>query len=738
MSDLSRLTKAELISEIERLQSKYEDCGDAAGNGKFDEDELFQLAGEIDGDELFLVTETGRFVYVNDGMLEQLGYTHEQMMESALPRIDRLNSRAQWLGRVSRLKQSGDPEIFDSEQITKEGNIAFKEITAQYVNYRSRNYVLCVGREVAQVEEEKRPSSSVRTREETLLQMTSDGVMIVDTRGTITQTNAAADRLLGVSKNEVIGRSCTDTRWRLVDSSGEPLGIASHPIMISLVEEQQLFNRRVDMLNHDGSRRSLLLNAAPLHDAGGELIGAIGCIRPFDDSAERGDQLQRQRMLQAIERDTMDLIIHGGSEVDLERRFCQLLVQHGDYPLVWRGVTQEKDERLHPSASAGEQSDYLMKVKIRYDDSERGNGPLGRAMKTGEAVAVADTLTEPTYEPWRKQAERSNLHSLLAIPLRHDGRGYGLLTVYAKDRNHFVGPELKTLRLVASLFTYGIAMRRQAAASLAGKSSAVIQEKTLETLHANVTAAVALFDDRDPFRCTSANAAFSALLDEPYKSTGVEGYHVTDFMYAIYHRDFYQRLHEAADAGEPIGEEDDVFTDWQGNEMRWTWSLQRVPGDDGEDRLLYLAVRRDTASATADPDAGAIAATPAVVSEVAPRAAEEDSLLVVVDYPLVGPRSKMETRRSSFLEEGRIRLANRAARQWFGIDEDVTGTAAGTLFDHPEFHAFLDALLPAKESGLHIELPHPDGAAPLTCRAFLAAEEKERTLCLVADEAPAA
>ncbi len=726
MSDLTRLTKAELISEIERLQSKYEECSDAGGNGKFDEDELFQLAGEIEGDELFLVTETGRFVFVNDGMLDQLGYTREQMMETALPRIDRLNSRAQWLGRVSRLKQADGPEVFDSEQITQEGNIAYKEITAQYVNYRSRNYVLCVGREVEEVEEVSRPAASVRTREETLLQMTSDGVMIVDTRGTITQTNAAADRLLGVAKSEVIGRSCTDTRWRLVDSAGEPLGISSHPMMVSLVEEQQLFNRRVDMLNHDGSRRSLLVNAAPLHDAGGELIGAIGCIRPFDDSAERGDQLQRQRTLQAIERDTIDLVMHGGSEADLERRFCQLLVRHGDYPLVWRGVTEEKDERLHPSASAGSQSDYLMKVKIRYDNSDHGSGPLGRAMKTGEAVAVADTLSDPTYEPWRKQAERSNLHSLLAIPLTHDGRNYGLLTIYAQDRNHFAGPELKTLTLVSSLFAYGLATRVQAAEALAQRGQAVVGEKTLDALHANVTAAVALFDDRDPFRCTSANDSFAALLDEPYKSTGVEGYHVTDFMYAIYHRDFYQRLHEAAEGDAMIGEDDAVFTDWQGDEMRWSWRLQRVPGEDGEDRLLYIAVRRDAQTGAED-------------STVEPDSAgNDDSLQLVVEYPAVGPRSKPETRRSSFLTEGRISSANAATMRWFNLADAVEGQPASLLFDHAVFVDFLDALLVTKESGLRVALPNPGGGSPLACRLFLGADGKERSLCLVADGGAAA
>ena len=138
MSDISKLTKAELIEEIERLRGKYEECSEAAGNGKFDEDELFQLAGDIEGDELFLLSETGRFVYVNDDMLVQLGYTREQLLSNAFPRIDRLGSRAQWLGRVSRMKQSGEDEVFESEQVAEDGSIAHREITARYIQYRTR------------------------------------------------------------------------------------------------------------------------------------------------------------------------------------------------------------------------------------------------------------------------------------------------------------------------------------------------------------------------------------------------------------------------------------------------------------------------------------------------------------------------------------------------------------------------------------------------------------------------
>lgn len=51
MEDFSTLTRDQLIDELRRLRSSVPDAGD--GNGKFDEDELFDLAKGVNGDQLF-------------------------------------------------------------------------------------------------------------------------------------------------------------------------------------------------------------------------------------------------------------------------------------------------------------------------------------------------------------------------------------------------------------------------------------------------------------------------------------------------------------------------------------------------------------------------------------------------------------------------------------------------------------------------------------------------------------
>ncbi|MBN1448174.1 MAG: PAS domain-containing protein [Bacteroidetes bacterium] len=747
MSDITKLTKNELIEEVLRLRNQYEECSDAdGGNGKFDEDALFALAGDVEGDELFLVTETGRFVYVNDTMQKQLGYSAEELLGMTLPRIDRVTTRAQWLHRVSRLKRSGAPELFESEQIANNGSILRREVSASYITYRARNYVLCVGMELEAEEDERRPPSTVRTREEILQQMTSDGVLIVDTRGTIIESNAVADRLLGVPRSEIITRSCVDSRWRLVDTAGAPLSISSHPIMIALVEEQQLFNRRIDMLTHDGSRRSLLINAAPLHDSAGELIGAVGCIRPFDDSAERGEELQKAKAALALERGVAEIVVHGGSEDDLERRICQLLVEYGGFSLVWRAVTEEKDERLHPSFSAGEQTDFLMKIKVRYDNTALGNGPLGKAMKTRETVAVGDLLADSSHEPWKRQAEISDLHSLVALPLLHEGQGYGLLTVYSKDRNHFIGAELKRMQHVADMLAYGISVRRRTAAIRQTISDHTINTHLLDACEEQAKIAFALFDADDPFRCITANRHFGSLLDEPFRSSGVEEKYVSDFMYALYHRDLYQQLQQAV-GGNVLSVDAAVFTDWQGNAMQWNWRIFPVSSADGEDRLLYVAycisppdvesgsgteVSMAAASLPVGEDAASApsAAAPIPVGSVLPRA--DEPAVAIVDYPRFGPRSKEETRVSRFLEEGRVVELNAAAAALFEGGMDAREREASSLFGTSDAAGhFLGRLLSVRDSAATLEYTEPSSGRTLQCLAFFSTTDDAQRVCMV-------
>lgn len=733
MSDITTMTKAALIEEVLRLRQQYEDCSETNGsNGKFEEDALFGFAETDEGEELYVVTETGRFVFVNDTALSRLGYAAEEMLAMSLPRIDPNNTRATWLARVSRMRQSGEPDVFETEYVGKDGNRQAREITARYISYRSRNYVLCIGKSIERMEGKRSPAATDHTREQVLFRVTSDGVIIVDTRGIITESNAVADRLLGIPKSEMIGRSCVDGRWRLVDSGGSPLGISNHPMMIAMVEEEIVANRRISMMPIDGPPRIMMINAAPLYDDSGSLTGAIGCIRPFEDVAERRESMLRENISHAQYREIVEAVLYSDSEDVLERRVCESLVRHSDYPLVWRGVTKSTDERFYPSASAGEASEYLMRIKIRYDDSEYGNGPLGRAFKTGKPVVVHDLAKDESYKPWRDQAIRSGLHSLAVFPLIHDGEELGVFACYAGESNHFNDSEFRNVEEIARLLVFGIAMCRHREADRARKGEYHTLRTIVHGYEELLPVAIARFAMREPFRCETTNTQFSAILDEPYHSMGAEGYFASDFMHASYHRDLYQQLALAAKESTTVGRDRDIFTDWEGTQMRWSWRILPVSGESGEEQLVYLAYRHETGPATQDSSPRQDSPLGEVLPAHEASAKDDDPAVLHIAAPRFGSRSKPETKLARFLEEGTILRINRAAATRFGADGDMTDTKPDMLFDEG-MHDALKDMLSIRESGAGITIPSRDGVMQHAFRVYLTTTDDTQEYVLISE-----
>ena len=62
----------------------------------------------------------------------------------------------------------------------------------------------------------------------------NEGVVQHDSKGHITMCNAAAERLLGLSKAQLLEQHPPDKRWRLVHEDGSPLSASTHPAMVAL------------------------------------------------------------------------------------------------------------------------------------------------------------------------------------------------------------------------------------------------------------------------------------------------------------------------------------------------------------------------------------------------------------------------------------------------------------------------------------------------------------------------
>jgi len=131
-----------------------------------------------------------------------------------------------------------------------------------------------------------------------LLDHLSDGVYFTDTERRITYWNKAAERLTGYTREEVLGRSCRDNLLMHVDEHGRQLCLAGCPLSQAM-EERRPREQEVFLRTKEGHRLPVLVKAAPIIGAGGEVTGAVEI---FSSNSARIQILER---LAEMERDAL-------------------------------------------------------------------------------------------------------------------------------------------------------------------------------------------------------------------------------------------------------------------------------------------------------------------------------------------------------------------------------------------------------------------------------------------------
>ncbi len=158
------------------------------------------------------------------------------------------------------------------------------------------------------------------------------------------------------------------------------------------------------------------------------------------------------------------LLIHADDESALLNDVCRLVVETGQYLMAWISVPEhDADQSVRVLAKYGLDQGYLDSINISWADNERGRGPTGTAIRTGEVQVCQDALNDPRFARWREDARKRGFRGSAALPLR-DARGtFGALSIYAAEPDAFSPEEVGLMQELAGDLTFGIrALRTRA------------------------------------------------------------------------------------------------------------------------------------------------------------------------------------------------------------------------------------------------------------------------------------
>ena len=179
---------------------------------------------------------------------------------------------------------------------------------------------------------------------------------------------------------------------------------------------------------------------------------------------EAGKLRRLNRALRAIGRSNQALLV-ATNEAALLEETCKIVVDECGYAMVWVGFREEDEGRtVRPAAFFGLDEGYLASLNVTWADTERGRGPTGTAIRTGQVRLCRNMLTDPLFLPWRAETTRRGYASSAALPLLAEGQALGALTIYAREPDGFPDDEIKLLAELAGDLAYGITVLRLRAA----------------------------------------------------------------------------------------------------------------------------------------------------------------------------------------------------------------------------------------------------------------------------------
>lgn len=169
------------------------------------------------------------------------------------------------------------------------------------------------------------------------------------------------------------------------------------------------------------------------------------------------DLRQQNRALRAIS-DVNTARIQADGVQSFLKSICNILVETGGYKLSWIGKKIDDKEKTVKSLShSGFDEGYLENITITWSNKKpEGQGPTGKAIRTGEPAVNKNADKNPDYEPWQQEAKERGYRSSASIPIMVDGEVWGAINVYSEAVDGFDENRVELLQELAEDTGIGI------------------------------------------------------------------------------------------------------------------------------------------------------------------------------------------------------------------------------------------------------------------------------------------
>ncbi|MBI5769937.1 MAG: PAS domain S-box protein [Verrucomicrobia bacterium] len=402
-------------------------------------------------DVILLFDEKMGIVEANERALEVYGRTMAEMRQLTAPD---LRAPATQAATERDFAQALTPQglVFETTHQRKDGSTFEVEVSAQRVEIDGRPHVLSIIRDITERKRLAAETARQEARFRLIFDLAPVGLLLTSPDGGEELVNAEHERITGAAAagSPVPGAlACVPPP---ADSAGPEAGEAGF-----LRGETDHFTVEKRYLRADGSVAWAQLTKRLFRDPA---TGAPKALTTLVDLTQRKlheAEIERLNRVYLVISRVNQVLVRVKNRAELFAGVCHVLVEVGGFRLAWVGRLNTATDAIEPVAAAGDEGGYLPGLRIATDAMvPEGRGPTGTAVREARTCVCNDFFADPATVPWRERAARAGFQSVIALPLRCEGRVLGVLTVHAAEKDFFAPREVGLLEETAANASFAL------------------------------------------------------------------------------------------------------------------------------------------------------------------------------------------------------------------------------------------------------------------------------------------
>ena len=215
------------------------------------------------GDGVFILDTNGKITSVNEMFARIHGYTAEEVLSKGLEGLDVEGGVSFHPERLDRIL-AGEILTFEVEHHHKSGHILSLSVTATLISSGGEQMIMAVHRDIT---ERKQAEVVLRASEEKFRNLVKDmqvGVLLQGPQAEILLSNPKALEMLGLSEDQLLGKTSFDPDWNVIHEDGSPFPGHTHPVPQAIAARHPILNVVMGVYRPTTrSRVWLLVDAVP-------------------------------------------------------------------------------------------------------------------------------------------------------------------------------------------------------------------------------------------------------------------------------------------------------------------------------------------------------------------------------------------------------------------------------------------------------------------------------------------